>query len=99
MILLVQTVWIRGEAAASVDRPLRFVNFTAEDGLSSNNVISILQGSKGFMWFGTENGLCRFDGAHMLVYKADDGLPGNLVTSLAESGSEARAGRLSFRPS
>src|SRR5574344_608039 len=63
--------------------PLRSVQFTAEDGLSSNNVIAIQQDLKGFMWFGTENGLTRFDGAHTTVYKVQNGLPNNLVTSLA----------------
>jgi signal transduction histidine kinase/ligand-binding sensor domain-containing protein len=63
--------------------PLRSVQFTAEDGLSSNNVIAIQQDLKGFMWFGTENGLTRFDGAHATVYKVQNGLPNNLVTSLA----------------
>lgn len=40
----------------------RFIHYEIEDGLSSNTVRSILQDSQGFMWFGTENGLNRFDG-------------------------------------
>ena len=41
---------------------LNFKYYKAEDGLSSNTVYAVLQDSKGFMWFGTENGLNRFDG-------------------------------------
>lgn len=40
----------------------RFIHYEIEDGLSSNTVRAILQDSRGFMWFGTENGLSRFDG-------------------------------------
>lgn len=46
----------------------RFINFEIEDGLSSNTVRSILQDSHGFMWFGTENGLNRFDGYTFKTY-------------------------------
>ena len=69
------TLSVRGQA--------RFLNFTSKDGLSSNNVLAIIQDSNGYMWFGTENGLDRFDGAHTAVYKRGD-IPDNLVTSLAE---------------
>jgi ligand-binding sensor domain-containing protein len=37
--------------------------------LSHNTVISIFQDSKGFMWFGTFNGLNRYDGNSITVYK------------------------------
>lgn len=40
----------------------RFIHYDIEDKLSSNTVRSILQDSEGFMWFGTEYGLNRFDG-------------------------------------
>ncbi|HDS06724.1 MAG TPA: histidine kinase, partial [Bacteroides sp.] len=40
----------------------RFNYYTSEDGLSQNMVDCIFQDSKGFMWFGTWNGLNRFDG-------------------------------------
>jgi len=48
---------------------LNFKYYKAEDGLSSNTVYTALQDSKGFMWFGTENGLNRFDGYTFLVYR------------------------------
>lgn len=40
----------------------RFRHYKVEDGLPSNTVRSLTQDSFGFMWFGTENGLSRFDG-------------------------------------
>ncbi len=41
------------------------------NGLSNNNILSIAQDEDGFMWFGTEWGLNRFDGTSFKVYKAD----------------------------
>ncbi|MGE5806617.1 MAG: two-component regulator propeller domain-containing protein [Ignavibacteria bacterium] len=41
----------------------------SEDGLSQNTVHSILQDSKGFMWFATEDGLNKYDGYNFTVYK------------------------------
>jgi ligand-binding sensor domain-containing protein/serine/threonine protein kinase len=43
----------------------RFQRLTSVDGLSNNSVYAILQDSKGFMWFGTANGLNRYDGRSM----------------------------------
>lgn len=39
-----------------------FYHVSSEDGLSASNVKAILQDSYGFMWFGTKNGLNRYDG-------------------------------------
>lgn len=41
-----------------------FRHYGVEDGLPSNTIRSLTQDSHGFMWFGTENGLSRFDGLH-----------------------------------
>ena len=46
-----------------------FRHLTTEDGLSQNTVLSILQDDKGFMWFGTKDGLNRCDGKSVKVFK------------------------------
>ncbi|MES2862878.1 MAG: histidine kinase [Bacteroidota bacterium] len=40
-------------------------------GLPSNSVYDVFQDSKGFMWFATGKGLCRFDGNNTKVFTAD----------------------------
>lgn len=37
-------------------------NWQTEDGLPQNSVTSIIQTTDGYLWLGTYNGLCRFDG-------------------------------------
>ena len=43
-------------------------SYTMDDGLAANRVYSILQDSCGFMWFGTDDGLSRFDGISFKNY-------------------------------
>src|SRR5690554_2905571 len=47
---------------------LMFKNISVEDGLSNNFVTSIHQDSRGYMWFGTLDGIDRFDGAEIRSY-------------------------------
>ena len=48
-----------------------FKNIGVDMGLSHNMVYAILQDRLGFMWFGTQEGLNRFDGVSFKVYKKD----------------------------
>ena len=47
---------------------LMFRNISVEDGLSNNFVTAIHQDSRGYMWFGTLDGLDRFDGSEIRSY-------------------------------
>jgi len=47
---------------------LKFEHITTVDGLSQNTVSCILQDSKGFMWFGTQDGLNKYDGYSFTNY-------------------------------
>lgn len=49
-----------------------FTRVNGENGLSESNVKAILQDSYGFMWFGTKNGLNRYDGTSILQFNCDD---------------------------
>lgn len=48
---------------------IRFRNLTIRDGLSQSTITCIFQDSQGFMWFGTQYGLNRYDGYHIVVYQ------------------------------
>lgn len=48
--------------------------YTDEDGLSNGFVTSIIQDSLGFLWFGTANGINRFDGYNFKTYGREQGL-------------------------
>jgi len=48
-----------------------FENLTIADGLPENSVHCILQDHLGYMWFGTQNGLVKYDGYSMKVYQLD----------------------------
>jgi ligand-binding sensor domain-containing protein len=57
--------------AVAQNSPIVFENITTRDGLSNNIVQSAFQDSRGFMWFGTLDGLNRYDGRRMKVYHTD----------------------------
>ncbi|MFI5157363.1 MAG: two-component regulator propeller domain-containing protein [Sphingobacteriales bacterium] len=48
----------------------KILHYSTEDGLSHERVTSILKDKEGFMWFGTWDGLNRFDGHNFIVYKS-----------------------------
>jgi ligand-binding sensor domain-containing protein len=51
---------------------ITFDHITTEQGLPSDAAEAVIEDSRGFMWFGTQSGLCRYDGYSMLVYHEDD---------------------------
>lgn len=51
---------------------VRFKQLSITEGLSHNTVNAISQDCKGFMWFGTRNGLCRYDGYNITRYYHDE---------------------------
>src|SRR5688500_12136808 len=68
-----------------------FINFKNKDGLSSSSVKAILKDRYGYMWFGTDDGLNRFDGVNFTVYKHDaldsTSIGGNNISALYEDPS------------
>lgn len=54
---------------------MRFDHISLDDGLSQSNVFSILQDSRGLMWFATENGLNSYNGYEFEIFKRERGNP------------------------
>ena len=67
---------------------INFTSLTTKEGLSSNTVNAVLRDRYGMMWFGTEDGLDKFDGVHFTVYRQKPGdstsLQANEILSLHE---------------
>ena len=51
----------------------RITQYDEEDGVPSNRVTQLLQDERGFMWFSTWNGLCRYDGYDFQTFKPQVG--------------------------
>ena len=73
---------------------LRFETLALEQGLSQSSVRSIHQDRRGFMWFGTEDGLNRYDGYTFTVFKPVPGDPTTLSSSFVRAIHEDAAGTL-----
>lgn len=50
-----------------------FAHYGTDNGLPQNTVMGILQDAKGFMWFSTWDGLCKFDGYDFTTFKIQSG--------------------------
>ncbi len=59
----------------------RFLNFNAEQGLCDNFIYNITQDSHGYLWLGTGEGICRYDGFTFTQDFPGDTLPKSPVTS------------------
>src|SRR5206468_12899054 len=64
-----------GAAHAGAPRTLRFERIGLEEGLPQESVNAMLQDRTGFMWFGTQGGLARFDGYRTRVFRSDPADP------------------------
>jgi len=54
-----------------------YTNYTTQDGLPSNHVYRVTQDHKGFIWFITDKGMVRYNGASFKTFTTKDGLPTN----------------------
>ena len=65
-----------------------FMHYQVENGLSNNTVLSSLQDEDGFLWFGTKDGLNRFDGYRFKTYRGNSdpihSLGSNYIQTLHE---------------
>lgn len=71
-----------------------FARISREQGLSQGNVTCIVQDKKGFMWFGTRDGLNRFDGYGITVFRHNAGDSTTISHNYIRSLYCDKAGRL-----
>lgn len=78
ILILLACVFFR---SALIAQPVSFEYLTAKDGLPQSTIRGIVKDKYGFMWFGTWNGLCRYDGYSFKIYRT---IPGD-TTSIASN--------------
>ena len=73
-------------------QPYYFTHYQVEDGLSNNAVLCIMQDHLGFIWFGTRDGLNRFDGLSYKIFRNDpsnkNSIGSNAIMSFSEDSNK-----------
>lgn len=72
--LLIQVVYVftlcclMPTVASAAEGDIDFCRLTNRDGLSNSHINAIIRDSKGYVWFGTQAGLARYDGFRIKMY-------------------------------
>lgn len=86
--VLIFLILLLGLPSFAQTKDIKFKHLSSDDGLSQNFVSCILQDQKGFMWFGSKDGLNRYDGYTFVVYQHDPfdttTISTNYITALHE---------------
>jgi PAS domain S-box-containing protein len=80
--------------AVSQKQNIKFEHLGTEQGLSQSNVLCILQDSRGFMWFGTRDGLNKYDGYKFTIYKNKAGDKNSISNNYIQAIKESKDGYL-----
>lgn len=70
--------------------------YSVDDGLSQSMVYSIIQDGRGYLWFGTQDGLNRFDGHEFTIYKKELNNPESVGSKGFFSAAEDSDGKIWF---
>ncbi|MEW6364636.1 MAG: two-component regulator propeller domain-containing protein [Acidobacteriota bacterium] len=84
-------------SAAAPGRPasgIQFEHLTVNEGLSESAVTTLIQDRQGFIWIGTHDGLNRFDGNTVIIFKNDPEDPNSLSDNTASAICEDEDGML-----
>ena len=84
-LILILVFFVISESLAQA---IAFNNLTVENGLSNNKVNTIIQDQAGFMWFGTDDGLDRYDGYNLKIFRHEpddsNSISDNCIWALSE---------------
>lgn len=88
LMLFASAAYAQDKTTKGNELPLVFRHLNRSNGLAGNTVSAILQDRNGFMWFGTEKGLNRYDGRNFELFvcnpKDSNSISGNYITALYE---------------
>lgn len=80
-LIYLLTIIISVSGSHSFAASLKFEKFPLNEKLPSNSVIRVFNDKEGYMWFGTKDGLCRFDGYDIKVFRSSALTPGKLTNN------------------
>ncbi|WP_323026745.1 two-component regulator propeller domain-containing protein [Gelidibacter japonicus] len=83
-----------GQTVLNDNQKLKFKHYSLTEGLSQSSVLCIFQDSKGFMWFGTRDGLNKFDGQNFTTYRHNSQDSTSISNSYIKSLIEDNQGNL-----
>lgn len=72
----------------------KFKRLTPNEGLSQGHVTAIIKDHQGFMWFGTDEGLNKYDGYTFITYKYDGEKPESISNNFVRDVMEDHAGNV-----
>ena len=92
--LMVVITVSNGQNEVKEHKNLKFKHFSLTEGLSQSSVLCILQDKKGFFWFGTRDGLNKYDGHTFTTYRHNSQDPSSISNSFIKSLFEDETGTL-----
>jgi hypothetical protein len=65
------STFLSGQKTSNIldNKQFKFEEFTSKDGLKHHLITEVSQDSRGYMWFGTFNGIYKYDGYTIKIYK------------------------------
>lgn len=81
MLLLIILLITTNIVYVSAYNNINFKNITSEDVLSQGTVETIIQDDQGYIWLGTNDGLCRYNGYEFKIYKHDEELENSITNN------------------
>lgn len=100
-LALMSAVWlvlsgthVRGQETQQRQANYYFRSLQVEDGLSQNSVYAVFQDQQGYMWFGTQDGLNRYDGHTFKIFKKNTGDPQSLGNNTVTAITQDHQGQL-----
>ncbi len=91
---LLLSICIFGCVSSIAQSSIKFDHITSENGLSQNDVNAIIQDDEGFMWFGTHDGLNKYDGYNFKVYRHEEDNPQSMTNNLIQCLQKDKDGNL-----
>ena len=94
LVMLLLAMKLLPCAAIGAYGAVDFTRLTNRNGLSNSQVNAIFKDQQGYVWFGTQSGLDRFDGFRMKAFLYDDGNPNSIPNNSVDEIQQAIDGSL-----